>query len=230
MALKIIGAGVGRTGTLSLKLALEHLGVGRCYHMAEVLADGRKNLPLWLNAVRGMPDWAAIFAGYTASVDYPGCTYWRELAAIYPDAKIILSTRDPDSWFDSVSKTIFAPDHVRGFSGGPMGEFMHGAVVGMFGERISDRSFMTDWFAQWQSYVIASLPPERLLVFQARDGWEPLCAFLGVPVPAEPYPRVNSSEEMTTSNRPSEPPPLEMIEQFARDYLAQCKAKAFGAS
>jgi len=109
MALKVIGAGLGRTATFSLKFALEHLGFGPCYHMAEVFAGGRRNVPLWLDVVGGNPDWDAVFAGYQSTTDYPACTYWRELTALYPDAKVILTVRDADTWFDSVSETIFSP-------------------------------------------------------------------------------------------------------------------------
>ena len=109
MAVKVIGAGLGRTATFSLKFALEHLGFGPCYHMAEVFAGSRRNVPLWLDVMRGKPDWDAVFAGFQSTTDYPACTYWRELSAFYPDAKVILTVRDADSWFDSVSETIFSP-------------------------------------------------------------------------------------------------------------------------
>src|SRR5512134_1982263 len=108
MALQVIGAGLGRTATLSLKFALEHLGFGPCYHMAEVFAGARRNIPLWLDVVQGKPSWNAVFEGYKSTTDYPACTYWRELAAFYPEAKVVLTTRDPDSWFESVSETIFS--------------------------------------------------------------------------------------------------------------------------
>ncbi|HEX7236426.1 MAG TPA: sulfotransferase, partial [Gammaproteobacteria bacterium] len=109
MALKVIGAGLGRTATFSLKFALEHVGLGPCYHMSEVFAGARRNVPLWLDVVRGKPDWDAVFEGFASTTDYPACTYWRELAAFYPNAKVILTVRDADSWFDSVTETIFSP-------------------------------------------------------------------------------------------------------------------------
>ena len=196
MALEIIGAGLGRTGTLSLKHALDQLGFGPCYHMQEVFADAPRNLPLWTAVVRGNPDWDAVFAGYRATVDYPACTYWRELAELYPQAKIILSTRDPDSWFDSVSETIFSPTMVDVIQAGPPQEFITGTVTGVFGDRIRDRAFMTDWFRRWESDVIASVPGDRLLVVRPGEGWQPLCDFLGVPIPETPYPRVNEREAM----------------------------------
>src|SRR5437870_2958107 len=108
MALKVIGAGLGRTGTLSLKLALEELGFGPCHHMAEVMLH-LESVPLWIQAADGNPDWEAIYKGYAATVDYPGCFFWRELEKFYPDAKIILTVRDPEQWFESTQATIFSP-------------------------------------------------------------------------------------------------------------------------
>jgi len=198
MALQVIGAGLGRTGTLSLKLALEHLGLGPCYHMSEMLAQVRSHLPLWLAAAHGQPDWNGIFAGYKSSTDYPGCTFWRELVAMYPDAKVILTTRNPDKWFESASATIFSEPHRARFEGNPMmAEFFRLTVFGDLGDRLGDRARMIEFFNAWNQAVIDEVPAEKLLVYAPGDGWEPLCAFLGVPVPAEPYPRVNSREEMT---------------------------------
>jgi hypothetical protein len=235
MTLKVIGAGLGRTGTLSLKLALEHIGFGRCYHMSEMLAQMRTHLPLWLEAARGYPNWGAIFAGYLSTCDYPACTYWRELAATYPEAKIVLTTRDPDSWFDSVSATIFSRDHRGHFEGNPlMAEFFERTVFNEVGPLLGDRAAMTAYFDRWNQAVIDEVPPGRLLVYQARDGWEPLCAFLGVPVPAESYPRVNSREEMTERtgeiDMDAGPPPPEALEAMIRGYLNELRAKAFPAT
>ncbi len=235
MTLQVIGAGLGRTGTFSLKFALEHLGFGPCYHMSEVLASARRSVPLWLDAVQGKPDWDAIFDGFVSTCDYPGCTYWRELAAHYPQAKIVLTTRDADSWFDSVSATIFSEPHRATFSGGPLAPFFDATVYADFGDRIGDRAFMTDYFRRWNQQVIDAVPPERLLVYSAREGWEPLCAFLGVPVPDMPYPRVNSREELAhgreeagqQSGENHAPPSAEQLEAFARSYIDQLKAEAF---
>ena len=106
MALKIIGPGFGRTGTKSLKIALDQLGFGPCHHMHEV-RDNPEQLPAWENAARGgRCDWEAMFSGYVAQVDWPGARYWRELAARYDEAKVILTVRDPELWYDSMSKTI----------------------------------------------------------------------------------------------------------------------------
>ena len=195
MALQIIGAGLGRTGTMSMKLALEQLGVGRCYHMAELIGDLAR-LPLWLGAADGAADWEAVFAGFTATVDYPGCTYWRELATCYPDAKVLLTVRDPDDWFDSTQATIFSPPMRARIAGSPMEGFFQKAVWGDFGGRLDDRAFMTAAFERHNAAVRSAIPPERLLVYEVGEGWPRLCQFLGVPVPAASFPRVNSREEM----------------------------------
>jgi hypothetical protein len=232
MTLAVIGAGLGRTATFSLKFALEHLGFGPCYHMSEVFSGARRNVPLWLDAVGGRPDWKAIFAGFHSTTDYPACTYWRELAAFYPRAKVVLTVRDPNSWFDSVSETIFSDAMQNSLAGSPTGELMQGAIFDAFGGRMRDRAFMTKWFVRRNNEVIDSLPPERLLVFSPKDGWAPLCAFLGVPVPAEPFPRVNSRDELTASSdkQGGLPPDPETAEKFARLYIEELKAKAFGSA
>ena len=195
MALRIIGAGLGRTGTMSMKLALEQLGVGRCYHMAELIADFSR-LPLWLRAADGAADWEAVFAGFSATVDYPGCTYWRELAAFYPDAKVLLTVRDPDDWFDSTQATIFSAPMRARIAGSPMEGFFQKAVLRDFRDRIDDRAFMTETFRRHNDAVRSAIPPERLLEYEVGEGWPRLCAFLGVAVPAAPFPRVNTRDEM----------------------------------
>jgi hypothetical protein len=230
MTLAVIGAGLGRTATFSLKFALEHLGFGPCYHMAEVFADAQRAVPLWLDAIDGRPDWDAIFEGFHSTTDYPACTWWRELAARYPRAKVILTVRDPDSWFESVSETIFSDSMQGSLAGSPIGDLMQGAIFDAFGSNLRDREFMTEWFIRRNREVIDSLPPERLLVFTAKEGWEPLCTFLGVPVPPEPFPRVNSRDELgaTSDKHGGLPPDPETAERFARVYIEELKAKAFG--
>ena len=231
MALKVIGAGLGRTATLSLKFALEHLDLGPCYHMAEVFAGARRNVPLWLDVVRGKPDWNAVFGRFQSTTDYPACTYWRELTAFYPDAKVILTVRDADSWFDSVSETIFSPKMQGSLVGSPVGAMMQGVVFDAFGDRVNDRAFMTDWFTRRNQSVIDSLPPSRLLVFSPKEGWGPICAFLGVAVPKAPFPRVNSRDELNqaVAERRGLPPDPETAEKFARAHIDELRAKAFGA-
>jgi hypothetical protein len=230
VSLKVIGCGLGRTATFSMKFALEHLGFGPCYHMAEVMTEMRSNVPLWLDAVKGRPDWAAIFNGYQATMDYPACTYWRELADHYPDAKLVLTVRDPDSWFDSVSETIFSERMQGSLVGSPIGDMMQGVIFKAFGGRAQDRAFMTDWFRRRNQQLIDAFPAERLLVFSPKQGWEPLCAFLGVPAPDVPFPRVNSRDEINQSSEKQGglPPDPEAAERFAREYIEQLRAKAFG--
>lgn len=231
MTLKVIGAGVGRTATFSLKFALEHLGFGPCYHMSEVFASARRNVRLWLDVVNGKPDWDAVFAGFKATTDYPACTYWRELAAYYPDARVILTLRDADSWFDSVSETIFSEKMNSASAGTPIAAMLDGVIFNAFDGKVKDRAFMTDWFNRRNQQVIDALPPERLLVFSPKEGWEPLCRLLGVPVPGVAFPRVNSRDEIThaTEEHKGVPPDPETAEKFARVYIDQLKAKAFGA-
>ena len=231
MALEVIAAGLGRNATFSMKFALEALGFGPCHHMSEVFADGRRQVPLWIEASRGNPDWDAIFAGFRASADYPSASYWRELAEYYPDAKVVLTTRDPDSWFESVSATIFSDAMQGTLEGSAVGALMQGAIFDHFEGDITDRAFMTGWFERRNQEVIDTLPPERLLVYSPKQGWEPLCAFLGVPVPEIPFPRVNSRDELGEANdeHGGLPPDPETMERFAREYIEGLKAKAFAA-
>ncbi len=196
MSLQIIGAGLGRTGTMSLKLALEQLGFRGCYHMIEVLLEPEPRMGQWLEAARGRPDWPAIFSGYAATVDYPGCRFWRELADYYPDAKVILTERDPVKWFESTQATIFSQMSRARFGDAAFREFFETLVFSQFGEHIHDRDYMVDAFERHNAEVKRAIAPDRLLVLEVAQGWEPLCEFLGVPVPDVPFPRTNSREEM----------------------------------
>ncbi len=231
MALEVIGAGLGRNATFSLKFALERLGFDPCFHMSELFANVRAQLPLWLDVVDGKPDWDGIFADFRSTTDYPACSYWRELAEHYPQAKLVLTTRDADSWFDSVSETIFAPRMQATLVGTPVERMMKGAIYDAFAAgSMQDRAFMTDWYEKRNAEVIAALPPERLLVFHPKQGWEPLCEFLGVPVPDCPFPRVNSRDELgeasdETGGLPADPV---VMEEWGRGYIDALREKAFG--
>jgi hypothetical protein len=230
MALQVIGAGLGRTATFSMKFALEHLGFGPCFHMSEVFAAARRNVPLWIEASRGKPDWDAIFNGFHSTTDYPACTYWRELAEYYPEAKVLLTMRDADSWFESVSETIFSERMQGSLKGSPLETMMDGTIFDAFeGGDIRDRVFMTDWFERRNQEVIDTIPAERLLVYSPKEGWAPLCAFLGVVVPEGPVPRVNSRDELGSASdeKGGLPPDPETMEKFAREYIDQLKVKAF---
>jgi hypothetical protein len=232
MALEVIGAGFSRTATFSLKFALERLGFGPCHHFAEIFADGRRLVPLWLGVLAGERNWDEVFDGFRATVDSPACNYWRELAAHYPEAKVVLTVRDHDSWFDSASATIFTDRMMASLAGSPIGDLIHGAILGVSGVPVADRARMTEWFRRRNQAVIDALPPERLLVFSPADGWEPLCAFLGVSVPAEPFPRVNSRDELNqvsddNGGLPADP---DEGERIARAYIDRLKAMAFATS
>jgi len=196
MPLRVIGTGLGRTGTMSLKRALEQLGFGPCHHMIEVFQHPA-TMPLWVAAGEGRSEWDAIFADYEAAVDYPGCKYWRALVAHYPEAKVVHTVRDADTWFDSTQATIFAPD--RGAANPP--PHMAAFFNGLFGElrpHLRDRAYMTDFFRRHNAEVERSVPKARLLIYEVSLGWEPLCAFLGVPVPEVPFPRENARAEFRT--------------------------------
>jgi hypothetical protein len=195
MALDVIGVGLGRTGTMSLKVALEILGLKPCYHMIEVWADPA-SIGDWLEAANGRPNWAKVFDGYQATVDYPGCHFWRELTAAYPKAKAVLTVRDPGAWFESTQTTIFSP-RMRGRVGdSPARELLEKTVWGEFGSGLHDRDHMVAAFERHTAEVQRTIPRDRLLTFDVAQGWQPLCEFLNVPIPSKPFPRLNSREEL----------------------------------
>jgi hypothetical protein len=193
MTLSVIGAGFGRTGTLSLKLALERLGLGPCYHMVEVFE--RQAAQPWLDAAEGRAvDWETVFDGFKSTVDWPSATFYRRLADHYPDAKVILTERDPDAWFESTQETIFARDFTTNPS--TVWEHMAARAIGdLFDCRMHDRDHVISVYLRHNAEVRHTIPAERLLVYELPQGWAPLCGFLGVPVPAEPMPSVNSRDE-----------------------------------
>ncbi|MCX7889353.1 MAG: hypothetical protein N2422_06415 [Rhodobacteraceae bacterium] len=201
MGLDVIGSGFGRTGTRSLKEALETLGFGPCHHMEEVFANPAQ-VPLWASAVAGgAVDWSRLYAGYRSQVDWPGAHFWREAAEAFPEAKVVHSVRPDDSWWSSFSVTIGKllkhyrsiplPPHVR-----EMLDAMDDAVgVQTFAGRYHDRDDALAASHRRTAEVRAAIAPERLLVFDVAEGWEPLCAFLGVPVPDAPFPHRNDRTE-----------------------------------
>ena len=192
MALDVIGTGLGRTGTKSMQTALNTLGFGPCHHMVEVVFNPPV-MPKWVAAARGELGWDALFEGYRSMVDWPGVTYWRELVAHYPNAKVLHTTRDADKWFDSTQVTIFSPrNQDRVTSLGPAAEEFFGGLFGELQPHFADRAYMTDYFRRHEAEVLATVPADRLLVYPVGSGWEPLCEFLGVPVPDEPYPSENA--------------------------------------
>ena len=194
MALEVIGTGFGRTGTLSLKAALEQLGFP-CYHMVECLPKGPKHWRLWEEALSGSPNWDAIFEGYTATVDFPACTSYAALAKKYPQAKFILSVRDPEKWFQSLQDTIFAPHWMKYLPESEAGPFMKATINDYFDDRMHDRDYLIQRFNEHSEAVRAAIPPEQLLVFEAAHGWAPLCEFLECERPDGDFPHVNDTKQ-----------------------------------
>ena len=196
MSITVIGAGLGRTGTMSLKFALEQIGFGPCFHMIELMKVPER-IALWDRAGSGEAvDWEDVLRGFNATVDWPSCTFYRELAARYPAAKVILTLRDPDKWFDSTQATIFkAMDQLVADPQNPMGSMVRKVIMKMFDDNMHDRAHCISVYNKHNDEVRRVIPASRLLVFNVAEGWEPLCKLLGVPVPATPFPSVNSTEE-----------------------------------
>ena len=202
--MQVIGSGFGRTGTMSMKHALEELGMGPCYHMEEVMRTPG-HVAMWHDIGLGRPvDWQRLFEGYGSAVDYPASVVYRELMEAFPDAKVVHTVRDPQRWYESTLETIYQGrtlvprwmQRLVPFTGrfADMVDLMVWDRV--FEGRFEDRAYALARFDEWTDEVIATVPPERLLVFDVRDGWEPLCAFLGVLQPAGEFPRVNDRESI----------------------------------
>lgn len=195
--MKIIGAGFGRTGTASMKAALEHLGFGPCYHMLEVIAQPERARHWDLALDGAVSDWETVVGGYESTVDWPGCTFYRELMEFYPDAKVLLTVRDSEKWYDSVYQTIYQ------FAYGQQDDtdvtdklrptIMRMIWGGTFDGRFDDRAHAIKVFEEHNATVQATVPADRLLTYQVGEGWDRLCEFLEVPVPEEPFPHVNDS-------------------------------------
>jgi hypothetical protein len=199
MALKVVGAGFGRTGTLSLKTALEKLNCGPCYHMMEVFPRP-EHVAMWHRLAFGQPmDWDELFRGFRATVDWPSTRWWREIAAHYPAAKVLLSVRDPEAWYKSVIDTIYQPMKLPAPDGAPeivrlQSEMVRKAILSeTFDNRFEDKAHAIEVFERHNQEVRDAIDPARLLVFDVREGWAPLCRFLEVPIPDEPFPRLNDT-------------------------------------
>ncbi len=207
MTLSVVGAGFGRTGTMSLQSALQMLGLGRCYHMLEV-AQNPDHASLWSAAARGRPtDWEALFEGYGAAVDWPTCYFWRELSEHYPEAKVLLSTRDPEGWYDSVKNTIYASmtsDITLAEPENRKRRLMARDIIldRTFDGRFEDRAHAIEVYNTHLAEVQRVIPAERLLTYEVADGWPPLCRFLGLPIPGEAFPRVNTTAEFQARFKP----------------------------
>jgi hypothetical protein len=214
MALKVVGAGFGRTGTLSLKNALEKLGIGPCYHMMEVFPRP-EHVAMWHRlAFEHLMDWDLLFRDFHSTVDWPSARWWREIAAHYPEAKVLLSVRDPQAWYKSMFDTIYqpmtwpvpdnAPELVR-----LQNQMARKAILEeTFDNRFEDKAHAIEIFKLHTQEVRDTIDPARLLVFDVKEGWAPLCRFLAVPIPDEPFPRLNDTattqafiQRMRESNR-----------------------------
>ena len=191
----VIGAGFGRTGTLSLKVALEKLGFGPCAHMLPLIGD-EERAALFAQAARGdRTSLDKALDGCRATVDWPGAYFWRELIEQYPDAKVVLTVRDPEQWYDSARRTIWAATNLPTPPG--MAAFADCCDVtvwaGTFHGRFDDRTYAIKVFTEHLSEVRRTVPAGRLIEYRVGEGWERLCEFLGVPVPDEEFPRLNDT-------------------------------------
>ncbi|KXZ46457.1 hypothetical protein GPECTOR_43g893 [Gonium pectorale] len=211
--IEVLGAGFGRTGTLSLSLALNTLGY-KTHHMKEVVGNPAQGAA-WLQATRdraaGRPiDLRAILAGYTAAVDWPAVGFLHELLELYPQAKVVLTIRDFDSWYESARTTIFAinqaaqaikpPFYLAPFFRDLTNMFSMAYELVFeqaFGGRFNDKEAARQVYEAHLAEVRRLVPKERLLEFSVADGWGPLCDFLGKPVPEEPFPRANDRAQFT---------------------------------
>ena len=209
--MQLIGAGLPRTATTTQMFALEHLGFGPCYHMRDLLADLPTGLPLWQAAMAGNPDWERIFGPAQSTVDWPSARFYRELMEVYPEAKVLLSVRDGDAWLSSMRETvwgIFHGDSVihhmsdartvvdplwRGYIDLMRAMNWDPETGVLAGDTYSDEGLIAI-MDRWNETVKQTVPSERLLVWDPREGWEPLCAFLEVAIPDEPLPRLNDTK------------------------------------
>lgn len=211
--MRVIGAGFGRTGTMSLKVALEDLGFGPCYHMTEVF-EHPEHAESWDAARRGAAvDWDGFLGKYDATVDWPACTFYEELMEKYPDAKVLLSVRDSERWYESTRNTIYELGKLSASSPlsratfrlvglfvpaiGKIGRMNNKLIwADTFDGRFEDRDHAKAIFERHNAEVRSKVPPEKLLVYEVKEGWGPLCDFLDVEIPDKPFPRLNDTAEM----------------------------------
>jgi hypothetical protein len=202
--MKLIGAGFGRTGTMSLKAALEQIGYGPSFHMIDLIRDATP-LPYWQAAADGERiDWTEALAGWESSVDWPGCTFYDQMIETWPDAPVLLSVRDPESWYASCANSIHAAKEMalKGELQGAEEDPPSPEVLkmindliwnGTFHGRFLEKDYALDVFHRHNEEVKANVPADRLLVWDVKDGWEPICRFLGVDVPDTPFPHLNDT-------------------------------------
>jgi sulfotransferase family protein len=215
MSIKIIGAGLPRTGTTTLKRSLEILGYGKCYHMKELLVNPDM-LPTWLELENtGNTDWDKLYDGYEATVDFPGYPWYKEHMKRYPDAKVILTVRSFESWHKSAYNTIWKagpqtiPEKLVMMIKLLLNPQLRKVIKCIkfvkrnvwekhFEGRFEDKAFAEKIFNQHIENVKANVPADKLLIYEVKDGWKPLCEFLGVPEPPEPLPHLNKKENFKT--------------------------------
>ena len=215
MAIEIIGVGFGRTGTHSLRLALQRLGFSKCYHMEDLVLKP-ENLHYWEDARAGKHvNWDELFQGYRAAVDFPANMFYKDFMKLYPDAKVILTMRDPENWYKSFGDTIIRQSNpslkqivsmsfklpfnkklrkqLRVFK--YANEYLDDMFEGRFYE---DKEKAINFFNNWNDRIKNTVPAEKLLIYEVKNGWSPLCDFLGCSVPDEPFPRSNTTAEFNT--------------------------------
>ena len=194
MTLKVIGAGFGRTATASPKYALETLLKAPCYHMSEVF-DNKGHVEVWKHAAEGtLPDWKDFYNEYGATVDWPSAAFGSELSVEFPDALILLSERDSESWWNSASETIFQLENIPGAD-----EKKRSMLKSLFGNKFTpyyrDKDEAIAAYEQHNKFVKNNVPAERLLIWNATEGWEPICSALNLPIPDTPFPKVNTRQQ-----------------------------------
>lgn len=204
MALKLIGVGFGRTGTNSIKIALEYLGFGPCHHMYEVI-DHPEQLSYWQAAEMGkLPNWDTVFKNYGASVDWPSARFWREICSHYSDAKVLLSIRPDKHWIKSIHSTIYPAirDRLKYESGfqRELLDMCHGIIDKQtFDLRLCEVDYALQVYREHNAEVQRTIARERLLTFDVTEGWGPLCNFLDVPIPDTPFPHTNRTKDFNRS-------------------------------
>lgn len=197
--MRVIGAGLGRTGTSSLKVALEQLLAAPCYHMIE-LFENLHHIPLWRAAALGNPpDWHDMLADYGATVDWPSASFWLELSEAYPEAIVLLSLRDAESWWDSAHETIFSVGDMA-----PETDWYamwNDILIHRFTNQLQDKQACIDAFNRHNDLVRKTIPPERLLEWFPGEGWGPICSALDLPIPDDPFPHTNIRQEFHDTSK-----------------------------
>lgn len=216
--MKIIGTGFGRTGTMSLCAALSKIGFAPCYHVSEVFKNP-SHIKLWQSAVDGeLVDWQAFLGEYQSGLDYPIVAFYEDLMKVFPDAKVILTTRDADSWYESTIETIYYDgaaiptwlQNISPFKG--LNKVIDSlAWEGIFHGRFEERDYAIKIYNEHVEKVKATVPPEKLLVYSVKEGWQPLCEFLNVAVPDEPFPRTNHRQMTKTMFRMARIVPVAVV-------------------